>query len=62
MTKVPTGEPCRQHCWERRLEFHGRIECVVRCCCRCGRKEVSWSRRPLSPEAAATVQSSDQGD
>src|SRR5262249_17258131 len=30
MPNVPTGQPCRQHLWERCLEFHGGIECVVR--------------------------------
>jgi hypothetical protein len=63
MTSVPTGEPCRQHFWERCLEVHGGIECVVRFCRPCGRKEVCWSRRPLPPEVAAAVQSSsDQRD
>jgi hypothetical protein len=63
MTNVLTGQPCRHHRWERRVEFHGRIECVVRFCRPCGRKEVCWSRRPLPPKVAAAVQSRrDQSD
>jgi hypothetical protein len=56
MTNVPTGQPC-QHFWERCLEVHGGVECVVRFCRRCGRKEVCWSRHPLSQEVAAAINS-----
>jgi hypothetical protein len=50
MPAPPGGPSCRLHDWERRLEFHRGVECVVRVCRRCARKELCWSRRPLSLE------------
>ncbi len=43
---------CNCYRWERRLESHDGVECVVRVCPDCGRRELCWSRRGLSPEAA----------
>jgi hypothetical protein len=57
MTKTSTASGCRLHDWERLLEFHHGVECVVRSCRRCGRKELCWSRRPLSLEATAGADS-----
>ncbi len=47
MKSVHSSQDCRDHLWDRRLEIHGGVECVVRECCRCGRRELCWSRRPL---------------
>ena len=44
---------CNCYRWERRLESHDGVECVVRVCPHCGRRELCWSRRGLSSEAAA---------
>jgi hypothetical protein len=55
MTHVSTGQPCRQHFWERCLEVHGGVECVVRFCRTCGWKEVCWSRHALSREVVAAL-------
>jgi hypothetical protein len=46
MTTHPAAHDCHQHLWERYLERCDGSECVVRCCRRCGRKEICWSRRP----------------
>jgi hypothetical protein len=45
MTTSTAPHDCHQHLWERHLEHLGGTECVVRCCRRCGRKEICWSRR-----------------
>jgi hypothetical protein len=57
MTNTSLAQGCRAHLWERRLEVYEGVECVVGVCVNCGTKELCWSRRPLSPEAAIRVQS-----
>jgi hypothetical protein len=46
---VQTPLSCNPLChpWDRRREVIGSVECVIRVCYRCGRKELCWSRRPL---------------
>jgi hypothetical protein len=51
MTNASPAQGCRAHLWERRLEVHEGVQCVVRFCLNCRRKELCWSRRPLPPEA-----------
>jgi hypothetical protein len=41
------------------LEVRGGIECVVRSCRRCGRKELVWSRRPVPVDELGLDQESD---
>jgi hypothetical protein len=48
MTNV-LAERCALHSWERELETRRGVECVVRVCRCCGRKELCWSRVPLRP-------------
>jgi hypothetical protein len=50
MTSSLTGNQCKGHYRVRRLEVHDGVECVVQLCVDCGRRELCWSRRPLSPE------------
>jgi hypothetical protein len=56
MTIVAGTRSCRVHTWERRLEEHGGVECVVRFCRHCSRKELCWSRRPLSRSDTVAVE------
>jgi len=53
MTQLQPITRCKQHIWERRLEFHRGVQCVVRFCLECGVKELCWSRRPVSLEPVA---------
>ena len=57
MTNASVAQGCRAHLWERRLEVHEGVECVVGVCLNCGTKELCWSRRPLSPEAVTRLKS-----
>jgi hypothetical protein len=50
MTQLPPASRCKRHDWERRLEIHHGVQCVVRYCLDCGAKELCWSRRPVSLE------------
>jgi hypothetical protein len=52
MTQSPSAMRCKQHIWERRLETHRGVQCVVRFCLECGERELCWSRRPVSLEPA----------
>jgi hypothetical protein len=49
-TDRPKTKQCQHHAWERQLEVHRGVECVVRVCPRCGRKELCWSRQPMPPD------------
>jgi hypothetical protein len=51
MKYLHRSQTCRAHLWERRLEIHRGIEYVVRSCRYCMRRELCWSRRPISAEA-----------
>ena len=57
MTNASLARGCRVHLWERRLEVHEGVECVMGFCLNCGRKELCWSRRPLSPGAVLRAKS-----
>jgi hypothetical protein len=59
MTGTSSARTCAHHFWERRLEVRGGIECVVRFCRRCGRKELVWSRRPLPADELGLDEGSD---
>jgi hypothetical protein len=48
---VSVASPCNDHLWERYLKVVRGVECVGRCCRRCGGKELCWSRRPVLMEA-----------
>jgi hypothetical protein len=50
MTQFQTATCCKRHIWERRLEIHHGVQCVVQFCLECGQKELCWSRRPVSLE------------
>lgn len=50
MTQLPPATRCKRHVWERRLEIHHNVQCVVRFCLECGQKELCWSRRPVALE------------
>ncbi len=50
MTQFQAARGCKRHTWERRLEVHRGVQCVVRHCLECGHRELCWSRRPLSLE------------
>jgi hypothetical protein len=55
MKGVHRSQTFREHFWERRLEVHDGIECVVRSCRYCGCRELCWSRRPIPAEALDDV-------
>jgi hypothetical protein len=48
---VSIAVPCNDHVWERYLKVVHGVECVLRCCRRCGCEELCWSRRPILFEA-----------
>ena len=51
MEQLQSPTCCKVHIWERRLEYHHGVQCVVRYCLECGHRELCWSRRPVSLEA-----------
>jgi hypothetical protein len=55
MKWVLGSQTCREHLWERGLEVHGGVECVVRSCRNCQRRELCWSRRPIWVKALYDV-------
>jgi hypothetical protein len=57
MRMVTASQYCALHLWERGLERFRNVECVVRTCRYCGRRELCWSREPL---AAETVEDADR--
>ena len=57
MMNASLAQSCRTHLWERLLEVHEGVECVVGVCLYCGTKELCWSRWRLSPEALARAKS-----